>query len=124
MTLQLGKKYIESGTNNVWEIVHVMDKWTYPYVGVNQKGNTIAQFSETGNPYQDYVGWLIEEWDTFSELKIDDPVLVRTSGADAWYLRYYAGNENGRIHTWAEGKTSTDTDVKAVWSHWINPRKM
>lgn len=53
----------------------------------------------------------------WKKVPIDAPVYVRDHDRDAWRARYFAGHENGLIHTWQHGATSWSGDGDtACWN--------
>ena len=53
----------------------------------------------------------IVDW---SKVKVDTPIFVRNSIAEAWKCRYFAEYKDGKVYTWRDGKTS--------WSNVISDR--
>lgn len=57
------------------------------------------------------------------ELKVDDPVLVRSNVEHGWVGRHFAGwTDQGRIVTWEAGRTSfTAVPNREVWKYYKLP---
>ena len=53
----------------------------------------------------------------WTKVPIDTPIYVRDRKGDGWRPRYFAGYENGLIHTWSDGATSWSGDGStACWN--------
>ena len=54
----------------------------------------------------------------WSKVKVDTPILVRTSETDRWNKRYFAKYENGFVYAWSFGATSWSIDRKNNAAQW------
>ena len=65
--------------------------------------------------------WLMEDYEEpetdWSEVKVDTPILVRNTGCEDWYRRYFAEYRDGNIYAWVDGRTSWTGAAEAGWDY-------
>lgn len=66
--------------------------------------------------------WLMSEYKEpqtdWSKVPVDTPILVRDNEDCIWQRRYFAKYENGKVYTWADGRTSWSAFSQDDCLHW------
>lgn len=55
-----------------------------------------------------------------TDLKLDDPVLVRIEGGD-WKRRHFKEYSRNGVYCWIDGKTSYTSETTRSWKQWKRP---
>ena len=65
--------------------------------------------------------WLNEEYiepapeTDWSKVEVDTPILVKNIESQAWIVKYFAKNEDGKVWCWSDGRTSYTTKSVCDW---------
>lgn len=73
----------------------------------------------TPTTYKLKLSWLcdIEYVTDWNDVEVDTPILVRSDYREAWYHRYFAKYENGKVYAYNDGCTSWSA-MGGFVSHW------
>ena len=68
--------------------------------------------------------WLMEEYEEpkepetdWSKVKVDTPILVKSSEDGTWRKRHFAKYKNGNVYAWSDGLTSWTAYNMMVWKY-------
>ena len=63
--------------------------------------------------------WLSKEYKEpevdWSKVKVDTPILVKSSAGDVWFERHFAKFEDETVYAWDGGRTSFTTEECSGW---------
>lgn len=63
--------------------------------------------------------WLSKEYKEpevdWSKVKVDTPILVKSSAGDVWFERHFAKFEHGTVYAWDDGRTSFTEEECSGW---------
>lgn len=63
--------------------------------------------------------WLSKEYKEpevdWSKVKVDTPILVKSSAGDVWFERHFAKFEDETVYAWDAGRTSFTTEECSGW---------
>lgn len=63
--------------------------------------------------------WLSKEYKEpevdWSKVKVDTPILVKSSAGDVWFERHFAKFEDETVYAWNDGRTSFTTEECTGW---------
>ena len=63
--------------------------------------------------------WLNKEYKEpevdWSKVKVDTPILVKSSAGDIWFKRHFAKFEDETVYAWDDGRTSFTTEECSGW---------
>ena len=54
----------------------------------------------------------------WSKVKVDTPILVRSSESNKWIKRYFAKYEAGKVYAWCDGATSWSSNDECDVTSW------
>lgn len=67
--------------------------------------------------------WLFSEYEEpevdWSKVKVDTPILVKSSKEAEWERRYFSKFKNGEVYAWNRGLTSWTADGECAITRWV-----
>lgn len=74
--------------------------------------------------YSDALNWLFSEYKKpeevdWSKVKVDTPILVKSSKEAEWERRYFSKFKNGEVYAWNRGLTSWTADGECAITRWV-----